>query len=584
MYGSKAHGSQSVGRALSGVGILTGGLLLVGVVGSGTSFAATTTCIATNGAVVMTNVPTVHTYEARTRSAGPVQASPVGATTVAPTPSPPKVTTTTMARSSRVVVAATSSSVTVQFHGFPAAAQTAFQAAADIWAADLGSPVPITVDATWAPATDGNILAGTAPTLLRQVGGSVWYPQALADRLSSQTVDPGVPDISINVNSTPNGGWYLGTDGRPGTGQFDLTTVALHEMAHGLGIFGLFNVDTQGVGSVGAGLSGMNVPAVFDNEVQTASGQGLVASFANPSSPLGATLQSGSLVFGGPQAKLGNGGVAPRLFAPSTWQPGSSAYHTDFAMFPAGSVNSLMDAGLPPGTAIHDPGPVVEGILDDLGWTSLAGRPTNVAAVSGSGQATVRWSPPVFTGGSPIAGYVVTAVGSDGQVVAQQNAPASPMALAGLAAGASYGLTVQAVNSVGRGPSSSSVSVAITTAGGVTTTTSTTTPSSTTSTTTAATTTTVASTTTTIVSAATIQGAVATTTTTIAKCAAAAGTGAVKAATSTRGGQLASSGASEPIPMSLTGMVLILAGLGLVLATRRRLVELSGPGRSRRVL
>src|SRR5947209_12342792 len=40
---------------------------------------------------------------------------------------------------------------------------------------------------------------------------------------------------------------------------------------------------------------------------------------------------------------------------------------------------------------------------------SVPGAPTNVVATAGNGQASVGWSPPASTGGSPITGYTVTA-------------------------------------------------------------------------------------------------------------------------------------------------------------------------------
>ncbi|MDP9073595.1 MAG: fibronectin type III domain-containing protein, partial [Actinomycetota bacterium] len=476
MTGSKPGRSHGVGRFFAALAMLSCGLLGVVMVGRASASLATAACIAPNGSVVITNAPAVQLLAAPPRSPGVV--------TSPPTPAPPAAASTTpsVVRSSRSAVAATGSTVAVTFHGFPAPAQAALQAAADIWAAALNSAAPITLDATWAPATDARVLASTAPTLLRRVNGSVWYPQALADRINGSTIDPGAPDIVMDVNSQPVGGWYLGTDGHPPAGQYDLTTAVVHEMAHGLGIFGLLNVDSTGIGSLGAGQE-MNLPTVFDNEVANGSGQNLVATQPNPSAGLAAALQSTNLVFGGAEAAVGNAGVAPRLFAPATWQPGSSVYHTDFSMFPAGSTNALMDPGLPSGVAIHDPGPVVEGMLDDLGWVSVAGRPTAVAAVSGTGQAaaTVTWSPPVFNGNSPVTGYVVTAVGPNGQVAAEQMATGSRATVAGLATDTTYAVAVQAVNAAGRGPASQAAQVTIGTSSGPTTTTTTTSTSTTTS-------------------------------------------------------------------------------------------------------
>ena len=97
-----------------------------------------------------------------------------------------------------------SSTFDVRYHNFPPAMQAAFQAAVDTWAGLISSPVPITVDATWGP-TGGPGIATASPTMDLVPGHDVWYPQALADRLTGQTLDPGAPDVSIEIDSAPLG-------------------------------------------------------------------------------------------------------------------------------------------------------------------------------------------------------------------------------------------------------------------------------------------------------------------------------------------------------------------------------------------
>ena len=56
----------------------------------------------------------------------------------------------------------------------------------------------------------------------------------MANKLSGIDLAPNDDDIVANFNSSFN--WYLGTDGNAGM-QFDLMTVVLHELGHGLGFW-----------------------------------------------------------------------------------------------------------------------------------------------------------------------------------------------------------------------------------------------------------------------------------------------------------------------------------------------------------
>ncbi|MEP6625047.1 MAG: Calx-beta domain-containing protein, partial [Acidimicrobiia bacterium] len=91
-------------------------------------------------------------------------------------------------------------------------------------------------------------------------------------------------------------------------------------------------------------------------------------SFPDNSSALAGALQGTTVRFTGAQATAANGGTAPRLFAPSTWQPGSSYSHLDDATYPAGNPNSLMTPSIGANEVIHSPGPVTLGIFADTGW------------------------------------------------------------------------------------------------------------------------------------------------------------------------------------------------------------------------
>ncbi|MEJ8305054.1 X2-like carbohydrate binding domain-containing protein [Saccharibacillus sacchari] len=77
--------------------------------------------------------------------------------------------------------------------------------------------------------------------------------------------------------------------------------------------------------------------------------------------------------------------------------------------------------------------------------TAAPQAPTNVAATAGDGQASVSFTAPLDTGGSPILRYEV--VNNAGQVAA--TGTTSPIVVTGLANGSSYAFTVRAVNAAG---------------------------------------------------------------------------------------------------------------------------------------
>ena len=125
--------------------------------------------------------------------------------------------------------------IQVTYTGFPAAAEAAFQYAANIWAGQISSPVTIEVDATWADLGD-NILGSASPsTIHRNFTGAaaldIYYPQALANQLSSSDLASGSADITCNFGSQVN--WYFGLDGNVPPGAYDFVTVVLHELCHG---------------------------------------------------------------------------------------------------------------------------------------------------------------------------------------------------------------------------------------------------------------------------------------------------------------------------------------------------------------
>jgi hypothetical protein len=103
-----------------------------------------------------------------------------------------------------------------------------------------------------------------------------------------------------------------------------------------------------------------------------------------------------------------------------------------------------------------------DGLLSDTGTISIVvgaapatapGAPTLAGVSVAEGEATVSWTPPTSTGGSPITGYKVVAV-ADGVAEPAIDVPAgtTSVKVTGLANGVPHTFRVAAVNAIGTGP------------------------------------------------------------------------------------------------------------------------------------
>ena len=250
---------------------------------------------------------------------------------------------------------------------FPAEAQTAFYAAAAIWANRLQSTVPITIQACWANLGSSSTLgySGGQP-LHRNFSGApqanTWYQGSLANSLNGSDLSTTNFDMYITYNSGFS--WYYGTDGNPPALTYDLVTVAAHEIGHGLNFSGTASY-AGGTGSYGY----LGDPNIYDRFVEDNGGT-KITSYTNPSAALGALYTSGSLWFNGTNANAANSGSRVKLYAPNTWSSGSSYSHLDEVF--NGTANDMMTFSVASGSSNHTPGPVIMGLLKDLGWV-LAG-------------------------------------------------------------------------------------------------------------------------------------------------------------------------------------------------------------------
>ncbi|EDP71035.1 Protease-associated PA [Flavobacteriales bacterium ALC-1] len=272
----------------------------------------------------------------------------------------------------------------VNYNGFTPQAEAAFQFAVDIWSNSIESPVPIRVSANFGPLGAG-VLGGAGPASFRTVSGSGFpantaFPIALAEKLTgSEIASPPATtstDIIATFSSTAN--FYFGLDANPPINQVDFVSVVLHELAHGLGFLGFGTVPTDNTGTpdpnppvVGV-LRNQGFLSPWDIFIENGTPTAMT-SFGDPSAALLSEFTGNNLFSNGPIATSQNGGVKPSTYAPATFSVGSSYSHWDNSTFPTGNPNSLMTSSIAPGEAIHNPGLVTLGFMEDMGWSICGG-------------------------------------------------------------------------------------------------------------------------------------------------------------------------------------------------------------------
>lgn len=261
----------------------------------------------------------------------------------------------------------------VEYINFPSdnLAKTAFQYAVEIWESELTSTIPIKIRAEWISLESGVLGQAIWGRAYANFGGvqhmNTFYPVALAEKISGKEINEVTePDIVASFSS--NTPWYYGTDGNTPSGKMDMVTIVLHEIAHGLGFTDTYD-DEAGEGSVGLPSGQISVPFIFDLFVENDSNENLFQDFVSPSRELGTQLQNSNLFFNTPLSVAALNGTRPKLFAPSTFDEGSSISHLDEATFNAvGDANRLMTPQIAFAESIHAPGSVLLAMLSDMGW------------------------------------------------------------------------------------------------------------------------------------------------------------------------------------------------------------------------
>ena len=176
----------------------------------------------------------------------------------------------------------------------------------------------------------------------------VWYVSAQAADLGFSQAIADTSHISAQFSNKLDAGnciggatWYYGTDHNPGPGQIDFLATAVHEFMHGLGFLSF-------VGSDGALLQNVidNYSTFLFNNSTSKSWKVMSSSERAAS-----ILNNGNLVWAGAKTTSMNSrlqagsktGGKVRLFAPSSYQGGSSTSHFDTAVHYVSGADEVME-------------------------------------------------------------------------------------------------------------------------------------------------------------------------------------------------------------------------------------------------
>lgn len=335
----------------------------------------------------------------------------------------------------------------VKYNNFPEWAKKEVQASIDIWSANFQSSVAITVDASWGRSSSWGVLGSARPgSFFSAFSGapdpSLWYTSALANALSGKDLDSENAEIVIQVNSAAP--WNIRGDGAPNRNEYDLKSVFLHEIGHGLGFL------SNDVYDPFFGFGTLDQPTPFDAYLQTSDGRRLV-DLPTPSRELGDALTS-SLVWSGANGIKANGGTKPLMHTPARYESGSSVSHLDETTFSRAGADSVMTPNLEPGEIFTEPGPLLLAMMEDMRTKPPAGLatelplvPRNAQAFTADSSALISFDPPANLRTAQVTEYIIKNL----RTGSEKSSSTSPTVMTGLINGSAYTFSVTAKNDLG---------------------------------------------------------------------------------------------------------------------------------------
>lgn len=249
------------------------------------------------------------------------------------------------------------------YKGVPDSIKEIVENAIGIWDKILISRIPIHMDVLWEPLDQRTLASAGADRVYKNFRNApfreIWYPSALAEAIQGENINGSGPDIVLRMNS--NGNWNLGSGSSLFT--YDMLTVILHEIAHGIGFMSSFSDDDATYVRWGI----QNIPFIFDKYMRDEAGNEITNPrfYTNDSQKLLDAVSKGDVTF-----KVDSGAFASSGLLLHTEEPfsvGASLSH--FSTAQRLSVeDQLMHPSIRPGFRSTMPGPATLSILYQMGW------------------------------------------------------------------------------------------------------------------------------------------------------------------------------------------------------------------------
>jgi len=207
--------------------------------------------------------------------------------------------------------------------------------------------------------------------------GMYFYATPLFNVVTNTDLGGATTSMTISMNNNASITWGYNA-GLPGTGAYSWQSVVMHEVLHSMGFYDGIANNTGGLANAGY--------TIFDSFTTLGTGGGAVAftSYTTDAQRL-AAITSNNLFWTGSFGVAANGGNPVKLYAPATYESGSTYSHIDPSQTGAGG---LLFPALSSNTYFAGPTAVELGIMRDMGW-SIAAVPEPATCVLFAGVAAL---------------------------------------------------------------------------------------------------------------------------------------------------------------------------------------------------